>query len=200
MHLFDPNGQAAGSSVSLLNTDEKIRINNPAAGYWKIKVDLANVSGSINYSIASNFPAAQQMFFLADAVAGTVYYRVNISSPAEFSLDSGGLKMQAFNNTGNLEKNSVNEGSRERLDLEPGTWILKIENNGNASVNYSITSSAPLGEKLGDKLSFLPPTPNNEIITTTNSIIINLTTVEIFDSATLEWNGTNESMTVSGNA
>ncbi len=107
---------------------------------------------------------------------------------------------------------------------EPTSWIgYSLDNQPNITISGSITlsnlsdsthnvivyandTSGNMGVSNGIffTIDTIPPTINfisfvpNSIITTKNYVLINITSNEILSSATLEWNGINESMSGSG--
>ena len=186
LQLLDPSGAVVKSSASVLQTEEMIKVTNPVSGYWNILVLPTAVSGSANYSIASNFLPSGEVFFTNNTLGGISYHRITANSSLLGMsigwIDNASIQLSLYNASGNsVFSTSGTNHINVSINASAGTWTARlVPSNLSANTAYSITSNFTLSGKFVDNIS---PSVNltgpvNNSFLNKNNIIVNFTAID----------------------
>lgn len=138
-----------------------------------------------------------------DSIFDRINFNITVSEIVNFSttyiIASNGSRVKRFN-AENYTKSILKTWNGSCTSdlctgmVPDGEYKIEIQITDRAGNKNStnLTQTIKL-DTTPSQISFVPLTPNNEILTTSNSIIVNVTVTETV-SILLEWNGTNETM------
>ncbi|MDI6721007.1 MAG: hypothetical protein QMD85_01360, partial [Candidatus Aenigmarchaeota archaeon] len=164
-------------------------------GSNNIRVYVNNTAGSLNSSI---------VYFSVNSSANASALAVAINSPANATYNTTSLTLNYTVNGTNIDKcfYSLNGGTNTTLNNCTNTTFTASTGSNNIRVYANNTAGTTNSTAVyfsvnttsnASNITFVSPTPNNETVIT-NNVTVNVTINTNVTSASLEWNGVNETM------
>ena len=195
-----------GSNSSVVNdTATLIEINQTLSdGAYRVYVNcsdssLNNQSSEWYFEIDTQGPIFVTDQAINDTLVGqNEYVKLN-----QTITDTNNVSLARFNVSGSYQDASQN-GNEWYLEWQCtvngtyywyGSWANDSAGNVNTTTFSTLSWTCDIDSP---SITFVSPTPGNNTIINVNYVYVNITADENLDTAILEWNGTNESMSGTG--